>query len=121
MLDVLVDMTALDTPSRQRGIGRYVAGLCAALAERGSKEPSIAGLVRHRGQAAGAVDPSLRFAGDPAGPMSLRAYGRYKMERRLFLGTLAHRIRPALLHLPDPYGTPIDMRIPRITTRRRKS
>ncbi|HZO13086.1 MAG TPA: glycosyltransferase family 1 protein, partial [Polyangiaceae bacterium] len=80
------------------------------------KEPSIAGLVRHRGRAAGAVDPSLRFAGDPAGPMSLRAYGRYKLERRLFLGTLAHRIRPALLHLPDPYGTPFDMRVPRIAT-----
>ena len=34
MLDVLVDMTALNTPSRERGIGRYVKHLCRALAAR---------------------------------------------------------------------------------------
>ena len=124
MLDVLVDMTALNTPSRERGIGRYVKHLCRALAERDSwpgaassgQRLSIAGLTRHRGSAAGAVDESLQFAGDPRIQVSSRQYQRHKLERRLFLGGLARRVGPRLLHLPDPPGTPIDMRQPRIVT-----
>ena len=30
-MDVLIDMTTFDTPSRHRGIGRYVRGLCDAM------------------------------------------------------------------------------------------
>jgi glycosyltransferase involved in cell wall biosynthesis len=117
VLDVLVDMTALNTPSRERGIGRYVSGLCRALTERTEAERlSIAGLVRHRGPMRGAVDPTLQFAGDPSIAVGTLQYQRHKMERRLFLGTLARRIGPRLLHLPDPPGTPIDMRQPRIVT-----
>lgn len=121
MLDVLVDMTALNTPSRERGIGRYVSNLCQALAERADFGDSgsalaIAGLTRHRGRARGAVDESLLFAGDPQIVVSSWQYQRHKLERRLFLGSLARRIGPRLLHLPDPPGTPIDMRQPRIVT-----
>ncbi len=63
MIDVLVDMTALNTGSRERGIGRYVRSLCLALAARESWLPkypgllggglSIAGLVRHWGKSEG--------------------------------------------------------------------
>lgn len=124
MLDVLVDMTALNTPSRERGIGRYVKHLCRALALRdtwadadASGQPlRIAGLVRHRGALLGAVDESLQFAGDPRIQVSTWQYQRHKLERRLFLGGLARRVRPKLLHLPDPPGTPIDMRQPRLVT-----
>lgn len=124
MLDVLVDMTALNTPSRERGIGRYVKHLCRALAARGTwsetgssgREYRIAGLVRHRGSVSGAVDESLQFAGDPRIQVSNWQYQRHKLERRLFLGGLARRVGPRLLHLPDPPGTPIDMRQPRIVT-----
>ncbi|HYQ01102.1 MAG TPA: glycosyltransferase family 1 protein [Polyangiaceae bacterium] len=123
MLDVLVDMTALDTPSRERGIGRYVKHLCRALAMRDTWPADavgptlhIAGLVRHRGSAVGAVDESLQFAGDPRIQVSTLQYQRHKLERRLFLGGLARRVGPKLLHLPDPPGTPIDMRQPRIVT-----
>jgi glycosyltransferase involved in cell wall biosynthesis len=124
MLDVLVDMTALNTPSRERGIGRYVKSLCRALAEReqwsefegGGAALAIAGLVRHRGALVGAVDDSLQFAGDPQIRVNSLQYQRHKLERRLFLGGLARRIGPRLLHLPDPPGTPIDMRQPRIVT-----
>ena len=119
MLDVLVDMTALNTPSRERGIGRYVKHLCRALAQRDTwpadavgRSLQIAGLVRHRGSALGAVDESLQFAGDPRIVVSTPQYQRHKLERRLFLGSLARRIGPRLLHLPDPPGTPIDMRQP---------
>jgi glycosyltransferase involved in cell wall biosynthesis len=123
MLDVLVDMTALNTPSRERGIGRYVSNLCQALAQRtqwADSEPGaaleIGGLIRHRGPAAGAVDETLQFQGDPRIQVSGLQYQRHKLERRLFLGGLARRIGPRLLHLPDPPGTPVDMRQPRIVT-----
>jgi glycosyltransferase involved in cell wall biosynthesis len=117
MLDVLVDMTALNTPSRERGIGRYVKGLCGALATSASEQGlTIAGLIRHRGALAGALDPSLQFAGDPRIVVSNLQYQRHKLERRLFLGTLARRSGARLLHLPDPPGTPLDQRLPRIVT-----
>jgi glycosyltransferase involved in cell wall biosynthesis len=124
VLDVLVDMTALNTPSRERGIGRYVKHLCRALALRDTWPDApmsksrlrIAGLVRHRGAVSGAVDETLQFAGDPRIKVSTAQYQRHKLERRLFLGSLARRVGPRLLHLPDPPGTPIDMRQPRIVT-----
>jgi len=122
VLDVVIDMTALNTPSRERGIGRYVKGLCRALAsrraaaERSGAELSLAGLVRHRGKLRGALDESLQFAGDPSIRVSSLQYQRHKLERRLFLGGLARRTGARLLHLPDPPGTPIDMRQPRIVT-----
>src|SRR5450432_1936512 len=124
MLDVLVDMTALNTPSRERGIGRYVKNLCHALAVRdgwlseadAGRQLSLAGLVRHRGRVLGAVDPSLQFAGDPRIKISSGQYQRHKMERRFFLGGLARRTGARLLHLGDPFGTPIDTRLPRIVT-----
>jgi len=123
VLDVLVDMTALNTPSRERGIGRYVKHLCRALAVRDTwpaaaseHQLRIGGLVRHRGPALGAVDESLQFSGDPRIQVSTWQYQRHKLERRLFLGGLARRVGPKLLHLPDPPGTPIDMRQARIVT-----
>lgn len=123
MLDVLVDMTALNTPSRERGIGRYVSNLCQALAERADwagagpeTQLVIGGLTRHRGPARGAVDESLQFKGDPRIRVGNLQYQRHKLERRLFLGGLARRVGPRLLHLPDPPGTPLDMRQPRIVT-----
>ena len=122
MLDVVVDMTALNTPSRERGIGRYEKSLCRALANRQSMPEqagaalSIAGLVRHRGALRGALDESLQFEGDPRIRVSARQYQRHKLERRLFLGGLARRTGARLLHLPDPPGTPLDQRQPRIVT-----
>jgi glycosyltransferase involved in cell wall biosynthesis len=126
MIDVLIDMTALNTGSRERGIGRYVRSLCLALSERASwlaKYPglpgarlSISGLIRHRGVAEGALDPSLQFAGDYTLKTSSRHYQRHKLERRLLLGGLLRRADGRLVHLPDPPGTPFDRRTPRIVT-----
>ena len=116
-MDVLIDMTALNTPSRERGIGRYVKGLCRALAARENRAGlELAGLVKHRGRVAGAVDASLQFSGDASIAVSDLQYQRHKLERRLFLGTLAKRTGTRILHLPDPPGTPLDMRVPRVTT-----
>jgi glycosyltransferase involved in cell wall biosynthesis len=126
MSDVLIDMTALNTESRERGIGRYVRGLCSALSVRERWLPeypglpgaqlTISGLVRHRGQVEGAQDPSLTFAGDYGIDTSGAHYQRHKLERRLFMGGLLKRAGSRLVHLPDPPGTPFDRRQPRIVT-----
>lgn len=126
MIDVLVDMTALNTGSRERGIGRYVRNLCLALATRDSwlgKYPNlvgarltISGLVRHHGKSDGAQDPSLFFAGDYSIKTSSMRYQRHKVERRLFMGGLLKRLQTRLVHLPDPPGTPFDRRQRRIVT-----
>jgi len=116
-MDVLIDMTALNTPSRERGIGRYVKGLCRALAARTRcLDLELVGLTRHRGRVAGALDPALQFTGDPSIRVGDLQYQRHKLERRLFLGTLAKRSGTRILHLPDPPGTPIDQRVPRVVT-----
>jgi glycosyltransferase involved in cell wall biosynthesis len=124
--DVLIDMTALNCSTRERGIGRYVRSLCVALAARSNwldKYPhlpgatlALSGLVRHRGPTAGAEDPSLLFAGDYGIDTSGLHYQRHKAERRLFLGGMLNRLRPRLAHLPDPPGTPLNRRQRRIVT-----
>jgi glycosyltransferase involved in cell wall biosynthesis len=126
MIDVLVDMTALNTETSLRGIGRYVRSLCDALAERDTWLPkypglpgaglTISGLVRHHGKAENASDPSLRFGGNYVNEPSGLRYQRHKLERRLFLGGLLTRIGSRLVHLPDPPGTPFNRRQPRIVT-----
>jgi glycosyltransferase involved in cell wall biosynthesis len=126
MIDVLVDMTALNTGSRERGIGRYVRSLCLALADRENWLPKypglpggqlrISGLVRHLGATEGAEDATLRFAGDYSIKTSSLRYQRHKLERRLFMGGLLKRMNSRLVHLPDPPGTPLDRRQRRIVT-----
>jgi glycosyltransferase involved in cell wall biosynthesis len=126
MIDVLVDMTALNTGNRERGIGRYVRGLCEALARRGSwllqypelpgAKLQISGLVRHFGEATGAVDPTLRFNGDAGIVTSDLRDQRHKLERRLLMGALFERLQARLVHLPNPPGTPFDRRQPRVVT-----
>ncbi len=126
MIDVLIDMTALNTGSRERGIGRYVRSLCLALADRDSwlhkypslpgAELSLCGLTRHFGQLEGALDASLRFGGDYSIKTNSLRYQRHKLERRLFMGGLLRRSQSRLVHLPDPPGTPLDRRQRRIVT-----
>lgn len=125
MMDVLIDMTALNTPSRERGIGRYVSSLCRELSRREHWLPrypgapqnlELVGLIRHRGELEDALDRSLRFGGDARIRVSNAQYQRHKLERRLFMGGLLSRSRSRLVHLPDPPGTPIDRRAPRVVT-----
>jgi glycosyltransferase involved in cell wall biosynthesis len=126
MIDVLVDMTTLNTGNRERGIGRYVRSLCHEFASRNAwlhefpglpgAQLELAGLVRHRGASAGAADSTLTFAGDPSLETSGLGDQRHKLERRLFMGGLLQRVQCRLAHLPDPPGTPFDRRQRRIVT-----
>jgi glycosyltransferase involved in cell wall biosynthesis len=126
VIDVLIDMTALNTPSRERGIGRYVRSLCLELARRDDWLDSypgrpgagleLAGLVRHRGTLEGALDFTLGFGGDFSIETSGLQYQRHKLERRVFMGGLLERAACRLAHLPDPPGTPLNRRQRRIVT-----
>ncbi len=126
MIDVLIDMTALNTTSRERGIGRYVQSLCGSLSRRAEwqdrypdlpgRDLTLSGLIRHRGRVEGALDPTLGFTGDPSVSLSDLRYQRHKLERRLFLGSLLNRAPCRLAHLPDPPGTPLSRRRRRIVT-----
>jgi len=118
-LDVLLDLTPLDTPSRYRGIGRYVRGLARALAALpATPQPglTVAGLIRSRPGRGPLVAPTLRYAGDPARPPGWLDYATYLAGRRVALGTLAHSAGARLLHLTDPRGTLLDGRTPRLVT-----
>lgn len=118
--DVLIDLTAMDTPSRFRGIGRYTLSLAGAMAEmaaEGCLDLCIEGLVRYGpGPAGPLTDPTLGYSGNPDLRPSDWQYYRYKMMRRLSMGTLAARTGARLLHVLDPKGTPWDSRVPRIVT-----
>ncbi len=117
--DVLIDLTALDTPSRFRGIGRYTAGLAGGLAElaaEGRLGLRVAGLTRNGFDRRPPVDPTLGYRGDPGLRPSEGQYLRWKMVRRLAMGTQAARAGARLLHIIDPKGTPWDPRVPRIVT-----
>lgn len=117
--DVLIDLTALDTPSRFRGIGRYTAGLAGGLAElaaEGRLGLRVAGLTRNGFDRRPPVDPTLGYRGDPGLRPSEGQYRRWKMARRLAMGTQAARAGARLLHLIDPIGTPWDPQVSRILT-----
>ncbi len=117
--DVLVDLTPLDTPSRFRGIGRYAAGLAQGIAElaaEGGLELRVEALVRNGLGSGPLTDPALCYSGDPRLRPSHWQYSKYKMVRRLTMGTLAASTGARLLHLTDPNGTPWDCRVPRIIT-----
>lgn len=117
--DVLVDLTPLDTPSRFRGIGRYAAGLVqglSGLAAEGALDLKVEALVRNGPGPGPLTDPTLRYSGDPHLSPSHWQYTKYKMVRRLTMGTLAAGSGARLLHLTDPKGTPWDCRVPRIIT-----
>jgi len=119
MPDVVLDMTPLDSMSRLRGIGRYVSSLAAgigalSLEERGGLE--IVGLVRHRPGRGALSDPTLAYPGDPDALRGRNVDQRWRVARRLFLGTLAHATGARLLHVTCAAGMPLDRRTPLVLT-----
>lgn len=114
---VLVDLTPLDTPTRVRGIGRYVREVATSLAKHAASEPSL----RLVGLTHLAWDGSYRttddlasFEGSPelAQPTS-RDHYRWAYARRFGLARALRRIRPDAVHLVHPEATPLGMALTR--------
>lgn len=112
-LDVVVDMGALGTNQTLRGIGVYVGGLCDALAHC-ETDLHVGGMTNQfQPDAIGTMRDRLRSQDSD---LSRAAERRHKKRQRWVFGTRAYRTGASLLHLPDPYGTPIDPRVPRVVT-----
>ena len=115
-MDVLFDLTPLDTTSRYRGIGAYVSSLGDALAALSPAERQgldIQGLTALGGpNAAG----SLRWKGTPALPFDEGAGMRWIALRRTALVATLRRARPRLFHATQNLGTPRGSLVPRVIT-----
>ncbi|MCG8555356.1 MAG: glycosyltransferase family 4 protein [Proteobacteria bacterium] len=116
---VFVDLSPLDTPSRFRGIGSYVANLGRALSRLRPEERaglSLYGLVRPSSRVAGEAVGSLCYTGDLTLRPGRLQYSRYLMRRRFAMNGLTRRLGAELLHLTEARGTPLGERVPLIVT-----
>lgn len=110
---VLLDLTALETISSLRGIGRYVRGLASGLAELANESSFPV-----EGVAATADLRQLFLVEDPFGycqrPVTLPISNSANRRRRLIRRRMAAlaRERPGLLHLADPNGVPPAKSVP---------
>lgn len=117
---VALDLTPMNTGSRLRGIGRYVAGLAGAIAalpdaDRAGLE--ITGLVSDAPWDGGPLfDPTLRYAGGTRGAPGPIGRRVRNVARRL---TLYRRLRAAgvsLLHATEPGGWAPSADVPYVVT-----
>lgn len=113
---VLIDLTPLDTPSRCRGIGRYVRNLAAGLAQLPPAERAGMHLVGLTGLTwSGSVrltEDLASFHGTvPNEQLSKRDHYRWAYLRRVTLWRAARHTRAALIHLGDPNATPLILKL----------
>lgn len=115
-MDVLFDLTPLDTPSRYRGIGRYATELGKALAELNPADLVVGGLTSAQGPAERAILDTPVYAGRP----DLRPVGRnqtrMRRNRRYHLARLVRESGARLLHITEAAGTPLGLSIPKVVT-----
>ena len=112
--DVLLDVTPLDTASRETGTGRYVAALAraiAALTPREREGLDVRALASLDGPSA------VPLSELPLGAAtSARDEIAWLMARRTRLVRTLRRIRPRLFHAPVRVGTPRGSGVPRVVT-----
>ena len=114
MTTVLLDLTSLDTPSRNRGHGRYVRELAMGLADL--PRADRAGLkllaLTHLGLdgAYRVTDDIASFEGTPGRPApGPKEHYRWAYARRLGLARALRKIGAEIVHLGDPNATPLLM------------
>lgn len=111
MKTVLIDLTALNTSRRLRGVGRHVRELASALSRLPDPERAgfrFVGLTRiHGGGGLELRDDFVDVDGLPA-PQDPSAFDDEKARwlRRIALWRAARRVNADLVHLPDPVATP---------------
>jgi glycosyltransferase involved in cell wall biosynthesis len=111
---VLFDLTPLDTPSRIRGIGRYVRQLALGLARLGREELGgirMLGLTRLGWNGEHEVTEDIgSFEGSPDIPSPAQGdHYRFTYQRRVALFRAVRRIGADAVHLGDPNATPLFM------------
>lgn len=117
MTTVLLDLTSLNTPSRNRGHGRYVRELARGLAELPASE--TAGLeflaltdLTLSGVARVTADIGS-FEGAPGSSPGPKDHYRWAYARRFGLARAVRNTGAALVHLGDPNATPLLMGLTR--------
>jgi len=121
MSTALLDLTALGSGARLRGIGRYVAELATSLGRVARGEPGLTLLAIERlpwlGPAELTVDLQgavMRALHTDRLPETHLAWG-YRL--RLGLGRATRRLAVDLVHTPEPEATPLGaLGCPRVTT-----
>jgi glycosyltransferase involved in cell wall biosynthesis len=111
---VVVDLTPLDTPSRARGIGRYVATLARGLENLPQSERQgirLLGLTHLHWSGRHQVTEDLSsFDGSPSiRRPSKKDYRTFTNARRLGLWRALRELGADLVHLTDPNATPLRM------------
>ena len=113
---VCLDLTALATPDRFRGIGRYAAGLAHGLvrSDDGSGPELCALIVRKRSPRVLPLEQGLEWS---AGPERLfDNFTAYNLWKRARFPAALSRANVSLLHAPDPKGTPHPHRVRVVVT-----
>ncbi|HQP36319.1 MAG TPA: glycosyltransferase family 1 protein [Polyangiaceae bacterium] len=109
---VLIDLTPLDTPSRWRGTGRYLRALSSGLSKLSDTERQglrVLGLTRLGWDGSFEVTEDVgAFEGhkELEHPTEQDHY-RVSWAKRMGLWRAVRAIRPDLVHLGDPQGTPL--------------
>jgi glycosyltransferase involved in cell wall biosynthesis len=109
---VLLDLTPLDTPSRYRGIGRYVRVLARGLAKLPAEQREgleLVGLTALDvfGRYRVTRDLSAFGGSDRVQRPTQADHYRVAYAKRLALWRAVRDLRPALVHLGDPNATPL--------------
>jgi glycosyltransferase involved in cell wall biosynthesis len=117
-MTVLIDLSPLDTPSRLRGIGRYILGLTQGirdLQQSGELTLSIDGIARFDWRGKISRPDGLDYQGTPVHPNGYRWFG-YRLRKRLGLERAATRLGASLLHATEPTAMPRPRETPIIVT-----
>ena len=117
-MTVLLDLTSLDTPARNRGHGRYVRELVLGIAELPAAERSglefLALTHLGLGGAFRVTDDITSYQGDPAIPSpGAKDHYNWAYARRLGLFRAVRSIGARAVHLGDPNATPLFMGLTR--------
>ncbi len=115
---VLVDLTVLSSPSKNRGIGRYVADLSRALFRAAPADLSIVGLSRlgWSGAADTVTDLEAVVAALSRGAPRM-SHAAWAYHVRVALARAVKRVGPSLVHSGHPEATPLGrLGCPRVVT-----
>lgn len=117
-MNVLLDLSPLDTPSRLRGIGQYVMGLAAGIGElelSTSQGMNVAGVAQLDWRTRSGQPVGLDYKGCVTHPDQFSRFS-YILAKRLGLARTAEALRADLLHITEPFAIPARNHVPMVLT-----